>query len=105
VPNLLVVNRKGEENRVSCDVGVTLMEVLRGRGYEEIIALCGGSCSCGTCHVYVDEVFLDKLPAMSNAETDLLDASFHRRPGSRLACQIPFTQHLDGIRITMPPED
>ena len=62
-----------------------------------LLALCGGCCSCATCHVHVDPAFKDKLPPMSEDENDLLDSSEHRIASSRLSCQVPLTPELDGI--------
>ena len=66
---------------------------------------CGGCCSCATCHVYVDPAFADKLPAISADESDLLDSSDHRNATSRLSCQLPMTAALDGLKVTIAPED
>lgn len=81
------------------------MEALRDAGFDDILALCGGNCSCATCHIYVDPGRLDQLGPMSADEDDLLDSSDHRRPNSRLSCQIPITDALDGLAVTLPPED
>ena len=96
MPKLVVVNRAGEETSVDVENGLTVMELL---------ALCGGCCSCATCHVHVDPAFLDKLPRMSEDEDDLLESSDHREANSRLSCQIPFTADLDGLKVTIAPED
>ena len=71
----------------------------------ELLALCGGCCSCATCHIHVDAGAIDKLPAMSEDEDDLLESSDHRNETSRLSCQIPFTADLDGLKVTIAPED
>ena len=79
-----------------------------GTGYmqfDELLALCGGCCSCATCHVHVDPSFKDKLPPMSEDENDLLESSSERNETSRLSCQIPFTDALDGMKVTIAPED
>lgn len=81
------------------------MEALRDAGFEEILALCGGNCSCATCHVYVDPAAFAALPTMSADEDDLLDSSDHRLPHSRLSCQIKITEAVDQLAITLPPED
>ncbi len=105
MPKLIVVTREGEETIVEGETGLTVMEVIRDNGFDELLALCGGCCSCATCHVYVDEEFADQLPAMSEDENDLLDSSDHRTDLSRLSCQIPFSAALDGIKVTIAPED
>ena len=105
MPKLVVVNRAGEETSVDVENGLTVMEAIRDNGFDELLALCGGCCSCATCHVHVDPGFLDKLPRMSEDEDDLLESSDHREANSRLSCQIPFTADLDGLKVTIAPED
>jgi 2Fe-2S ferredoxin len=105
MPKLVVVTRDGNERAVEGDVGLSVMEVIRENGFDELLALCGGCCSCATCHVHVDEEWLASLPKMSEDENDLLESSDHRNGQSRLSCQIPFTQELDGLRVTIAPED
>ncbi|WP_120076843.1 2Fe-2S iron-sulfur cluster-binding protein [Aurantiacibacter odishensis] len=105
MPTLNVTNRSGEETTVEVSSGLTVMEAIRDNGFDELLALCGGCCSCATCHVHVDPAFKDKLPAMSEDEDDLLDSSDHRTENSRLSCQIPFTDDLDGLKVTIADED
>jgi 2Fe-2S ferredoxin len=71
----------------------------------DLLALCGGSRSCATCHVWVDPAFLDRLPAPVEEESDLLDSSIHRKSTSRLSCQLKWNEGLDGLRVTLAPED
>ncbi|MCB2088017.1 MAG: 2Fe-2S iron-sulfur cluster-binding protein [Sphingomonadaceae bacterium] len=105
MPKLIVVNRAGEETTVEADSGLTVMEVIRDNGFDELLSLCGGCCSCATCHIHVDAAFADKMPAMSEDEDDLLESSDHRNETSRLSCQIPFTDDLDGLKVTIAEED
>ena len=105
MPKLTVVNRAGEESTVEVAEGLTVMEAIRDNGFDELLALCGGCCSCATCHVHVDPAFTDKLPPMSEDEDDLLDSSDHRDETSRLSCQVPFTAELDGLKVTIAEED
>lgn len=105
MPTLNVVNRAGQETTVEVASGLTVMEAIRDNGFDELLALCGGCCSCATCHVHVDPAFKDKLPTMSEDEDDLLDSSDHRDDNSRLSCQIPFTDDLDGLTVTIAEED
>ncbi|MDB5698895.1 MAG: ferredoxin [Alphaproteobacteria bacterium] len=102
---LTIVTRDGEEKTVEGEDGLSVMEVIRDNGIDELLALCGGCCSCATCHIHVDEQWSDKLPEMSGDEDDLLDSSDHRKPNSRLSCQVPFSAALDGMRVTIAPED
>ncbi|NBB51173.1 2Fe-2S iron-sulfur cluster binding domain-containing protein [Rhizobium sp. CRIBSB] len=103
--SLTVVTRSGEEKSVEAKAGVSVMEIIRDNGFDELMALCGGCCSCATCHVYVDESFAGKLPEVSADENDLLDSSDHRTPLSRLSCQLAFNDSLDGLKVTIAPED
>lgn len=105
MPKLIVVNRDGAEQTVEGDKGLSVMEVIRDHGFDELLALCGGCCSCATCHIYVDPEFSDALPAMSEDENDLLDSSDHRNETSRLSCQLVMSDALDGLRVTIAPED
>lgn len=105
MPQIIVVNQAGEESSVDAAEGRTLMEVIRDGGFDELLALCGGCCSCATCHVHIEPDYMDKLPAMSEDENDLLDSSDHRNEYSRLSCQVPITDALEGCKVTIAQED
>jgi len=105
MPQITVVDQSGQEKAVDASEGRTLMEVIRDNGFDELLALCGGCCSCATCHVHIDPAFMDKLPAISEDENDLLDSSDHRNEYSRLSCQVPVTGALEGLRVTIAQED
>ena len=105
MPQLIVVMRNGEEKTITGEAGLSVMEVIRDAGIDEILALCGGCCSCATCHVHVDPEFADKLPKLGLDENDLLDSSAGRDATSRLSCQIPFTDALDGLKVRIAAED
>lgn len=105
MPVLIVVDRAGREKAVEGDAGLSVMEVIRDNGFDELLALCGGCCSCATCHVYVDEDWTAKVGGPGEDESDLLDSSDHREPNSRLSCQIDFTDALSGLKVTIAPED
>ena len=105
MPQIVVINQAGEEKTVEAQHGRTLMEVIRDNGFDELLALCGGCCSCATCHVHIDPAYVAKLPAMTEDENDLLDSSDHRDEYSRLSCQVPVTDDLDGLRVTIAQED
>jgi 2Fe-2S ferredoxin len=97
--------REGQKQEIVAETGLSLMEAIRDAGVDELLALCGGCCSCATCHVYVDDRFADKLPEMSEDENDLLDSSDHRISASRLSCQIKLSEDLDGLQVTIAQED
>jgi 2Fe-2S ferredoxin len=105
MPTVHVTLRTGEQRTVEASSGRSLMENLRDGGIDEILALCGGNCSCATCHVHVAAEWLDKLPSMSADEDDLLESSDDRRSDSRLSCQILVSDLLDGLEVTVAQED
>ena len=105
MPKLIVTLRDGEEREIEGAAGLSVMEIIRDAGVDEILALCGGCCSCATCHVHVDPEFADKLPAMTEAENDRLDSASTRDEGSRLSCQLPFDASLDGLKVRIAEED
>lgn len=105
MPTLNVTTRAGVTRTLQGEGGYTLMEVLRDSGVDEIQAICGGMCSCATCHVYIDPGFETALPEISNDEDDLLDSSDYRTERSRLSCQIRLSEALDGLAVTVAPED
>ncbi len=100
-----ITTRDGKVHVVDAAAGMSVMETIRLHGIDEIVALCGGACSCATCHVYVSAAWHNRLPSISVEEDDLLDSSDHRTEASRLSCQIPVTDALDGLQITVAPED
>ena len=102
---LIIVGRDGTEREIDGKAGWSVMENIRGAGFDELLALCGGCCSCATCHCHVDEEWLTALPPMGGDEDDLLDSSSHRQPNSRLTCQIEYGEALDGLRVRIAPED
>lgn len=105
MPTITVIDRSGAARDVQAENGLSLMEVIRDNGFDELLALCGGCCSCATCHIYVGQEFADKVSAMGEDENDLLDSTDHRSSESRLSCQIPVTDALHGLTVTIAPED
>jgi ferredoxin, 2Fe-2S len=103
--DLIITLRDGSEISVAVPPSLTLMEAIRDHGGEELAAICGGGCSCATCHVRVAAAFLALLPPLSGDEDALLDGSDHRAANSRLACQIPLDAALNGLRVAIAPED
>jgi 2Fe-2S ferredoxin len=105
MPRVIVTTHDGKETTLESEGGISVMQVLRNAGVDELLALCGGCCSCATCHVYVDPSFADKLPKMSIEEDELLSSSDYRTGQSRLSCQLLFGPALDGLKVTIAPED
>jgi ferredoxin, 2Fe-2S len=102
---MIVVSRDGSEREVEGQAGLSVMEIIRDAGFDELLALCGGCCSCATCHIHIDPAFADKVAPMGEDENDLLDSSSHRDATSRLSCQVPFSAELDGLKVTIAAED
>jgi ferredoxin, 2Fe-2S len=102
---LIVIDRAGSEHEIEGQDGLSVMEIIRDAGFDELLALCGGCCSCATCHVHLDPAFADKVNPMGEDENDLLDSSDHRDERSRLSCQVPFSAALDGLKVTIAQED
>lgn len=105
MPKINVITREGNATTVDAGEGLSLMEVIRDSGFDELLALCGGCCSCATCHVHIDPAFAAKLPAVTEDENDLLDSSEHRNETSRLSCQVEITSELEGMVVTIAQED
>ncbi|MFV3076102.1 2Fe-2S iron-sulfur cluster-binding protein [Niveispirillum fermenti] len=105
MPTLIIITRDGRERAVEAEAGLSVMEIVRDSGIDEMQALCGGSCSCATCHVYIDPAHIDRLPPVETDEGDLLDCAAERRVTSRLSCQVRFDTALNGMRVTIAPED
>ncbi|MEH6527341.1 MAG: 2Fe-2S iron-sulfur cluster-binding protein [Sneathiella sp.] len=97
------VNTDGTETVMEVADGTSLMQAAVSNGMDGVIGECGGSAMCATCHVYVDNSFLEKLPKIDDMEEEMLECtSSERRPTSRLSCQIEATSDIDGIRVTFP---
>jgi len=105
MPTLIVTSRTGQQTSIDAQAGRSLMEILRDGGAEEPFALCGGCCSCATCHVYIDPAFASGMPVIADDENDLLESSAHRRPTSRLSCQISFEDAMDGLSVEIAPAE
>ena len=105
MPQLTVITREGEERVLTGQAGLSVMEVIRDGGVDELLALCGGCLSCATCHVHVDPAFAGRLPPVSRDEDDLLDSVDDRDATSRLSCQIPFGPALDGLKVRIGADD
>lgn len=105
MPKIIVATRSGDETSLDCVTGLSLMEAIKDAGIDEMGAICGGCCSCATCHVYIEIRHADGLNVMSEDENDLLETSSHRRESSRLSCQIRLNEQLDGMRVAIAPED
>lgn len=95
-----VTDLEGVTHEVDAVEGWRVMEIIRDHGFP-IKAECGGACACATCHVYVDEKWRDKIPALRDEEDYMLDEAYDRRENSRLSCQIIMSAELDGLEVTL----
>jgi 2Fe-2S ferredoxin len=102
---LIVISRDGRQTIVDGLGGRSVMENIKEAGLDELLAICGGVCACATCHVYVDPAFGALVGPTGEDEDELLSGSDHRRPESRLSCQIPFDDRLAGLKVQIAPED
>jgi len=103
MPALTIIDRDGASHHIEAAAGQSVMEIIRDHGFDDMLALCGGCCSCATCHVQIEGA-VDPGAAGAD-EDDLLDSSDHRTSRSRLACQITFDAGLDGLEVRIAPED
>ena len=102
--NILVKDLDGQVHEIQGREGDSLMEVLRE--YEwGVAAICGGLCSCGTCHVYLDEQWLDKFQQRDPEEQDLLDVFESAESNSRLSCQMQLQASHDGLKLSIAPDE
>lgn len=101
---LHVVDREGNQHELTTQPSTSLMEILRDFDFG-VLAICGGSCACATCHVYIAPEWLDRLAPQHGEERELVDGLEYRRDTSRLSCQIQLTQDLDGMCVTLAPEE
>jgi 2Fe-2S ferredoxin len=101
---LRVVDRDGIEHEVQGKPGLKVMEILRELDYG-VAAICGGMCSCATCHVYVDAEWFPRLPPSMSDERELLTELSQSRENSRLSCQVEFTEALSGLKVTIAPDE
>jgi 2Fe-2S ferredoxin len=98
---MIVVDRDGKEHEIEAKTGLKIMEILRELDYG-VAAICGGLCSCATCHIYVDEQWAERLPKRQSDELELLtELADYREAASRLSCQVDFTDALSGIKVTV----
>ena len=102
---LHIETRAGATREIRVNPTGSLMEAIRDNGFDELLASCGGCCSCATCHVIVDADSSAALPALSPDEDTLLDGSDYRERSSRLSCQIPLSGALDGLKLRIAPTD
>ena len=102
MPKITYKNKSGNSKTLEVEKGLTVMEGAIQNNVPGIDADCGGSMACATCHVYVEEKWLSKLPKAEEGEIDMIDMAFEPKKNSRLSCQLIVTDEMDGLEVTTP---
>ena len=105
MPKITYVTLDGNRHEVEVENGYSVMEGAINNDIAGIVAECGGACACATCHSYIDDAWLDKMPTMDAMEDSMLDAAYERRPNSRLTCQLEVNDNLDGLVVHVADND
>ena len=104
MPKITYINNKGDSKTIEVENGLTVMEGAIQNNIPGIDADCGGSMACATCHVYVEEKWLDKIPKAEEAEVDMIDMAYEPKKNSRLSCQLIVSDELEGLTVTTPAQ-
>ena len=102
MPKITYIDYQGSSKTIDIENGLTVMEGAIQNDIPGIDADCGGSMACATCHVYVEEKWLDKIPKAEEAEVDMIDMAFEPKKNSRLSCQLIVSNELNGLTVTTP---
>ena len=102
MPTIIYKDHEGNERPIEAKNGETVMETAIKNSVPGIDADCGGACACATCHVYVDEAFMEKVGQPEDMEQSMLDFAENVQANSRLSCQITVSDDLDGLKVTTP---
>ena len=102
MPKINYTDSNGNTKTVEVENGLSVMEGAIQNNINEIDADCGGAMACATCHVYVNDEWMDKLPKAEDAENDMIDVAFEPKKNSRLSCQLIVSDELDGLCVTTP---
>ena len=102
MPKITYKDKSGNSKTLEVEKGLTVMEGAIQNNVPGIDADCGGSMACATCHVYVEEKWLNKLPKPEEGEVDMIDMAFEPKKNSRLSCQLIVTDEMDGLEVTTP---
>ena len=104
MPKITYKDNDGNSKTINVENGLTVMEGAIQNDIPGIDADCGGSMACATCHVYVEETWLDKLPKAEEAEVDMIDMAYEPKKNSRLSCQLIISDELEGLTVTTPAQ-
>jgi 2Fe-2S ferredoxin len=99
MPKVIYVLPSGERREVEVENGYSIMEGAVNNNVDGIVAECGGACACATCHSYIDEAWIKKMPEMDDMEDSMLDAAYERKDNSRLTCQLEMNDEWDGLVV------
>lgn len=102
MPLVTYISHDGASYEVEAQPGTSVMQAAVDNMIEGIVGECGGSCSCATCHVYVDAAWVGRLKPASEMEKDMLECVLEPRENSRLSCQIKLGEELDGLVVHLP---
>ena len=102
MPKITYIEQNGNSKTIEVDNGLTVMEGAGQNNIPGIDADCGGGMACATCHVYVEDSWLNKLPKAEDAEQDMIDMAYKPNKNSRLSCQIIISDEIDGLIVTTP---
>lgn len=102
MPKLTFIHPDGSHSVVDAPIGKSVMEAARAADIRGIRAECGGECACSTCHCYVDSSWIERLPIAKADELGLIEFAWEPKRGSRLTCQLPVTEALDGLILHLP---
>ncbi len=101
MPKIIFITPGGERHEVEAENGYTVMEAAINNNIEGIVAECGGACACATCHSYISEEWINRLPEMDDMEDSMLDAAYDRKDTSRLTCQLEIKDDWDGLVVNV----
>ncbi len=99
MPKVTYITADSERHEVEVENGYSVMEGAINNNIDGIVAECGGACACATCHSYIDESWLARLPEMDDMEDSMLDAAYDRKGNSRLTCQLEMNDDLNGLIV------
>ena len=102
MPKITYIDNEGNSKTIDVENGLSVMEGAIQNNIPGIDADCGGSMACATCHVYVEDKWLDKLPKAEDGEVDMIDMAFEPKKNSRLSCQLIVSDELNGLTVTTP---
>lgn len=102
MPKISIIAKDGTPFELQAEIGSTVMENAVRNSVPGIVAECGGACACATCHVYIDEEWIERVGPPGSIETDMLEFAYDVRPTSRLSCQIKVLEEHDGVTMRVP---